>query len=123
MKGFNKIGQYFEAFCGKDIDTIRAMFAREVTLQDPFVGRVEGLENVMQVYQEMFAGNEFELEIRRQYQQDGQSYAVEFSLIITNRDGERTFIEGVDCIELRKEKIIAIRAYLDVQDISIDSTN
>mgnify|MGYP001119764899 CR=1 FL=1 len=106
------IEKYFEAFNAKDLLTIRELFSPKVTLQDPVVGKVEGIEAVMAIYEKMFDGNEFELILNRQFQQ-GTFYAVEFSLKITNIEGAKSLIEGMDVIEIREDKIQSLRAYLD----------
>ncbi len=106
------IDQYFKAFEAKDLASIEQMFAPNVVLQDPFVGRVEGVDSVIAIYQEMFAENEFDLQLRREYQKENQ-HAIEFRLVITDKKGNKTLIEGIDLIEFHNDKIAFIRAYLD----------
>jgi len=107
------IYEYFQAFEAKDLEAIRRMLTSDVVLQDPFVGKVEGKESVIRVYQQMFVESSFDLQLQRQYYYNDHSCAIEFHLMITNTKGEQSLIEGIDLIELRDGKIASLRAYLD----------
>ena len=114
IKKSDMIQEYFMAFERKDLDTIKSMFKNDVILQDPFVGKVEGIESVIQIYKTMFAENSFNLQLRRRYQRNEYSYAIEFHLVVTDAKGEQTLIDGIDLIEFVDGKISYLRAYLDM---------
>lgn len=104
---------YFTAFAAKDLAAIKEMFAPNVSLQDPFVGLVEGFDAVVKVYEQMFRENDFELIMRRRFGDD-KAGVYEFSLAVTNLNNQQTtHLDGVDFIEARGGKITSIRAYLD----------
>jgi ketosteroid isomerase-like protein len=107
------IDLYFEAFEQKDLNALREMFSDDVVLQDPVVGKVRGLDAVINIYQTMFIANDFQIKLLRQCQQGDGSFAVEFSLVVTDHTGKNTVVDGVDLIELRNGKIASLRAYLD----------
>ena len=114
------IEEYFDAFADKDIAKLRALFSTGVSLQDPVVGKVEGIEAVLAIYQEMFKQNEFDLRLKRKYNHGHESYATEFSLLVTDTNENQSWIEGVDLIEVKNDKIISIRAYLDTSGNKTD---
>ena len=107
------IEAYFKAFENKDIEAIETMFDGSVVLQDPVVGKVEGLRNVLAIYRAMFAANDFAVELRRSYHEGEDAVAVEFGLETTDSDGTKTRVDGVDLIEISGAKITSVRAYLD----------
>ena len=107
------INEYFDAFVRKDLDTIAEMFHPEVSLQDPFVKVVKGKDAVLEIYKSMFAGNNFEIEIKRQFKENDQSFAVEFGLTVKPNGKDEQYLEGIDLVELKDGKIISLRAYLD----------
>ena len=90
------------------------MFSPKVTLQDPFVGKVEGKEEVLKIYQQIFEGNVLDVKILRKLQV-GQCFAVEFRLGITDKLGNKSIIEGIDLIKVVNNQIESLRAYLDTK--------
>ncbi|MCB0337574.1 MAG: nuclear transport factor 2 family protein [Bdellovibrionales bacterium] len=126
--------KYFQAFEAKDLEAITALFSPKITLQDPFVGLVEGYQAVRKLYQQMFEVNSFSLRLGRCYSnKDGAAY--EFHLEVTQlSDGKTQKLSGVDCFEFTAEvtglqdreiqeptaqqeqpgQIRSIRAYLDL---------
>ena len=104
------------AFERKDLEAVRAMFTDDITLQDPFVGKVEGMDRVLEVCRGIFKGNELRIELRRLFKTEDGQYAQEFSLLVTDATGKKTLVEGVDCFQLSGNKINFLRAYVESKE-------
>ena len=114
MEDQNPIHTYFDAFCRRDLKTIDKLLAQDVTLQDPYVGRVLGKEAVLDVYRTIFLSSEsIQIVIHKIHDAKPRSVAAEFYLRIKSKDGSISELEGVDCIELEGGQIHALRAYID----------
>lgn len=107
------IEEYFKAFEAEDLKKIEELFGDDICLQDPFVGKVEGKDRVLDIYQDMFANNSFQLTLKRRFEANACSHAVEFSLIVIPEKGDPIRVDGVDLIEMRDNRIVSLRAYLD----------
>ena len=107
------ISQYMEAFANKDLGALTEMFSDNVTLQDPFVGKVQGKEHVLNICKDIFEGNSLELTLGRTFHSDTGSKAQEFVLLLRNDEHKETRIEGIDCFTFQNGKISAIRAYVE----------
>lgn len=106
------VSTYMEAFARCDAAAVRALLSEEVVLQDPFAGRVCGIDSVMEINQGLFKGNRLEMELRRKFV-SGNTVAQEFALRIVSDAGAVTRVEGIDLIEVRDGLIADIRAYVE----------
>src|SRR3989338_4621667 len=105
---------YFDSFSRKDLDSIAAIMAENIELQDPVVGLVRGREAVLQINRDIFASaKNLSITIKRIFGQDGV-YGAEFSLLLESEKGDVSTLEGVDIIEVENAKIRRLRAYFDV---------
>jgi ketosteroid isomerase-like protein len=112
------ITEYMRAFERKDLSALRSMFCDDVTLQDPFVGKIEGIERVLDICKGIFDGNVLKTELRRLFKSEAGHFAQEFSLVVTDSEGKRTLVEGVDCFELAGNKIKSLRAYVEAKPVA-----
>ena len=107
------VDRYFAAFAAGDLDAVAALLVTGVTLQDPFVGVVQGKPAVLEVYRNLFRAARLDLSLERRFRA-GATAAVEFSLRIHGSDGKVSAVKGVDLIETARWGIVAIRAYVEV---------
>ena len=91
--------------------------APDVTLQDPFAGKIEGIDKVLETCRGIFAGNTLKTDLLRLFKSDDGGFAQEFRLLVTDSQGKKTLVEGVDCFELSGSKIKAIRAYVEAKPL------
>lgn len=111
------IQKYFEAFAARDLAGIQSMLAEDVTLQDPVVKLLRGTTAVVEAYRGIFeAHRSIEAEVVRTYAASADTWAAEFALVLHPHEGEPLRIDGVDCITFRGDKIVSLRAYLDVHE-------
>lgn len=106
------IDQYVKAFKNKDRKSLEKMFAPDMHFQDPSCGLINGKDNVLKIYDGIFQNDILSVELKRQVSQ-GSMYFVEFSLVLKDPSGNKLTVEGVDIIEIEKNQIKSIRAYLD----------
>jgi ketosteroid isomerase-like protein len=111
------ITEYMRAFERKDLAALRGMLWEDVTLQDPFVGKIEGIEKVLDICRGIFDGNTLKTDLRRLFKSDTGQFAQEFSLLVTDSQGKRTLVEGVDCFEIVGNKIKSLRAYVEAKPL------
>jgi len=109
------IDQYFEAFRTKDLNSLKHILHPQIVLQDPIVGKIEGMARVLPIYEDFFIKNEYSLGLKRKFQKDQNLYAVEFSIVIYGKNKEDQIVDGIDLIEIRDNKILSVRAYLDMR--------
>jgi len=101
--------KYVEAFSSKDIEAVSALLGNEFVLEDPVVKRVEGKKKVLECIQGIFDScKELDFSAKNIYQA-GNTTIIEFILKFDD-----TTLNGVDIIEWEQEKMIELRAYLDV---------
>jgi len=107
------------AVARKDLAAIAGMFTPDAWVQDPVVGRVQGRDQVVEMYRGMFAGAQVHLELKRFYDRGASGGAQEFELVLRDSQGEETRVDGVDLFEFEDGLISSIRAYLDTLAPSI----
>ena len=114
------IEKYCEAFGRKDLSTISSLLDKNITLQDPIVGKIYGKIGVLNIFKKMFDQFKIDFKVKKIYSSSNYSFAVEFYLILIDEQKKETTVEGVDLIQLSENKIISIRAYLDT---SVNATH
>lgn len=101
--------KYISAFDKKDIKEVANLLNDNFVLEDPVVKRIEGKDNCLEAIQNIFKSCK-ELSFRaKNIFQDKNTTFIEFILIL-----DEIMLEGVDIIEWHNEKIVELRAYLDI---------
>ena len=101
--------QYIDAFDRKDLAAVGALLAPEFTLEDPVVKRIEGKAAALDMMRGLFDGCAALSFRARNIYVDGDTTLIEFTLAL-----DATQLQGVDIIEWRDGKMVALRAYLDI---------
>jgi len=101
--------KYIEAFNNKDLDKCAELFIDDFALEDPVVKRIEGKKEVLEAMKGIFDScNALDFSAKNIYQ-DNQTTIIEFILKL-----DKTVLTGTDIIEWQDNKIIELRAYLDI---------
>jgi limonene-1,2-epoxide hydrolase len=101
--------QYIEAFSNKDLQKCSKFFSKDFVLEDPIVKRVEGKDEVLKVFENIFNScNTLEFKAKNIYQ-DKNTTIIEFILILDD-----TILKGTDIIEWKNNKMKELRAYFDI---------
>ncbi|MFQ6343004.1 nuclear transport factor 2 family protein [Campylobacter sp. VTCC 70190] len=101
--------KYISAFNDKNLKEVANLLDDNFALEDPVVKRIEGKDKCLLAIQNIFEScKELNFSAKNIFQDKDITF-IEFILIL---DGNR--IEGVDIIEWRDERIIELRAYLDI---------
>ncbi|EMK3524581.1 nuclear transport factor 2 family protein [Campylobacter jejuni] len=101
--------KYISAFNKKDINEVTNLLNENFVLEDPVVKRIEGKEECLKTIENIFKSCKKLSFSAKNIFQDKNTTFIEFILIL---DGTR--LEGVDIIEWHNEKIVELRAYLDI---------
>ncbi|AXP09035.1 nuclear transport factor 2 family protein [Campylobacter hepaticus] len=101
--------KYINAFNDKNLNELETLFDENFALEDPVVKRIEGKEECLQAIKKIFeACKQLSFSAKNIFQDKNTTF-IEFILVL---DDMR--LEGVDIIEWQDEKIIELRAYLNV---------
>ncbi|EOI2266597.1 nuclear transport factor 2 family protein [Campylobacter jejuni] len=101
--------KYISAFNKKDINEVAILLNENFVLEDPVVKRIEGKEECLKAIENIFKNcNKLSFSAKNIFQDKNITF-IEFILIL---DDIR--LEGVDIIEWHDEKIVELRAYLDI---------
>ncbi|MFY4727230.1 nuclear transport factor 2 family protein [Campylobacter jejuni] len=101
--------KYISAFNKKDIKEVANLLNENFVLEDPVVKRIEGKEECLKAIENIFKScKELSFSAKNIFQ-DKNTIFIEFILIL-----DETRLEGVDIIEWHNEKIVELRAYLDI---------
>ncbi|MBF8273548.1 MAG: hypothetical protein HW380_2653 [Magnetococcales bacterium] len=107
------INEYFKAFASKDVHSLKSLLHGDVVLQAPGDGIVRGREAVLRNIQGIFDNFDVDIELNRWFKGENGSAAVEFHLVLVDKSNKKIVIDGIDLIELKDNKIVSLRAYLD----------
>lgn len=100
--------RYAKHFSGRDLESISELLHDDVFLLDPFVKIIAGKGNVLTFLKKIFDGaDHIECDVRNLWM-EGTTTIMEFQLTI-----DSATLEGVDVIEWRDNRIVAIRAYVN----------
>ncbi|TKX30601.1 nuclear transport factor 2 family protein [Campylobacter estrildidarum] len=101
--------QYIKAFNDKDLEQISYLFDEKFVLEDPVVKRIKGKNESLKVIKDIFSScKELHFEAKNIYQDNNTTF-IEFIFILDD-----VKLEGVDIIEWKNEKMLELRAYLDI---------
>jgi ketosteroid isomerase-like protein len=101
--------QYIAAFSARDLAAVGALLADDFAIEDPVIKRIEGKAAALDMMKTMFGScKNLSFKARNIYV-EGATSLIEFTL-----DLDATHLEGVDIIEWRDGKMLALRAYLDI---------
>lgn len=101
--------QYIEAFSSKNLAAIESLLHERVVLEDPVVKRVEGRKHVLSAMNAIFDGaQQLDFSARNIFQ-EANTTLIEFRLVL-----DSTILTGIDLIEWDGDKILELRAYLDI---------
>jgi ketosteroid isomerase-like protein len=101
--------QYINAFNCKDIEKLSLLFTDNFALEDPIVKRIEGKIKVLEAINNIFNSCDKLDFIAKNIYQDNDTTIIEFKLKLDD-----TILTGSDIIQWEDEKMIELRAYLDV---------
>jgi ketosteroid isomerase-like protein len=101
--------KYIDLFSAKDINGIADMLSEGFILQDPVVKRIEGKNLGLVEIEKIFKGCKHINFSAKNIYVHNNTTLIEFNLKIDD-----VALEGVDIIEWRDNKIVELRAYLDV---------
>lgn len=99
--------KYFDRFSHQDIDALEKMFHDDVVLRD-WENEFKGKAAVVKANKDIFAGVKVIIAKPLKVLASDTSFMAEIEVIINNGD---TVLKVVDVIDIKDEKIIAIRAY------------
>lgn len=100
--------EYIRLFNEADVRGLENIFTQDMSLEDPFIRRIEGRDAVMNVLGTLFKENpDLKFTPKKVSALSGEMTLIEFTLTL----GDKTFI-GVDLIQWENSKIKALRAYL-----------
>ena len=105
----NLTEQYIKAFDNKDINTIASLLMDNFALEDPVVKRIEGKQDVLNAIEEIFNSCKTLSFQAKNIFQDKQTTIIEFILKL-----DETVLMGTDIIEWQGDKMLELRAYLDI---------
>ncbi len=105
----NLTEKYMKAFSDKDLNEISNLLHEQVVLEDPQVIRLEGKVAVIKNIDAIFKSAENISFVARNIYQDKTTTIIEFIININE-----TRLTGVDVIEWKENKIISLRAYLNL---------
>ncbi|EOH2732877.1 nuclear transport factor 2 family protein [Campylobacter jejuni] len=101
--------KYINAFNKKDIKEVANLLNENFVLGDPVVKRIEGKEECLKAIENIFNScKELSFSAKNIFQDKNTTF-IEFILML-----DETRLEGVDIIEWYNEKIVELRAYLDI---------
>lgn len=100
--------KYISAFNKKDIKEVANLLNENFVLEDPVVKKIEGKEECLKVIEDILNSCKKLSFSAKNIFQDKNTF-IEFILIL-----DETRLEGVDIIEWHNEKIVELRAYLDI---------
>ncbi|EAL8577458.1 nuclear transport factor 2 family protein [Campylobacter jejuni] len=101
--------KYISAFNKKDIKEVASLLNENFVLEDPVVKRIEGKEECLKAIENIFKScKELSFSAKNIFQDKNTTF-IEFTLML-----DETKLEGVDIIEWYDEKIVELRAYLDI---------
>ncbi|OEW37517.1 MULTISPECIES: nuclear transport factor 2 family protein [Campylobacter] len=101
--------KYINAFNKKDIKEVANLLNENFVLEDPVVKRIEGKEECLKAIENIFKScKELSFSAKNIFQDKNTTF-IEFILIL-----DETRLEGADIIEWHDEKIVELRAYLDI---------
>jgi len=107
LKDYTK--KYIEAFDAKDLEAIELLLDTEFVLEDPVVKRIKGKGEALKIIQGIFDScDKLSFTAKNIYQDESTTF-IEFTLIL-----DEIILQGVDILEWSNNKIIELRAYLDV---------
>lgn len=101
--------KYIRAFNDKNLNEISELLNDNFTLEDPVVKRIEGRDKCLLAIKNIFTSCEKLNFSAKNIFQDKNTTFIEFILIL-----DEAKLEGVDIIEWQGEKIVELRAYLDI---------
>lgn len=101
--------EYIQAFNNKDIKAVAKLLKDDFALEDPVVKRIEGKENVLAAIEGIFSSCKTLNFSSKNIYQDGQTTIIEFILKLDD-----TTLTGTDIIEWNDNKMVELRAYLDI---------
>jgi ketosteroid isomerase-like protein len=99
---------YVRKFTQKDISGVAEMLHEDFALEDPVVTRVEGKEKALVTIGDLFKIEQLKFSARNIYV-DGSTSIIEFDLYLGD-----THLKGTDIIQWEGEKMLELRAYLDI---------
>ncbi len=101
--------KYICAFNDKNLNEISDLLKDNFALEDPIVKRIEGKDKCLSVINNIFTGCKRLNFSAKNIFQDKNITFIEFILML-----DEVKLEGVDIIKWQDEKIVELRAYLDI---------
>lgn len=101
--------KYVSAFNQRDIEEVANLLNDNFALEDPIVKRIEGKDKCLSAIKNIFEGcKELSFSAKNIFQDQNTTF-IEFILTL-----DELRLEGVDILEWQDEKIVELRAYLDI---------